>query len=553
MAAAGALGLTAPARAQQATFVLDRAQISGMPEDGLVVWRPYMPEKTRFYGAAALGYTLNPLRAGTLVNNSRIEQQMENVVQHQLTTYLAGGVQIANRFAVGVALPVYLVNTGGLDPARFGVGQGLDRGTAVGDLRFDARVKLYENDAQTLRLGVGGSVWAPTGNARRFAGDGTTTAFVYGTGEYDFGPFLLAGHLGPHFRPDRGILGEQGVLEITNELRWAAGAFIPLRENELRLGASLWGTTGIGTTRTGGDSTFFNGRNTDLEWLAEVRMDIHKESNLYFSGGGGTRLTAGYGAPDVRLLAMIGSHTMLTDTTPEQARARRKAPQVDMRDKDTDGDGYPDDIDMCPTEPEDGKPPDPTDGCPARSDRDGDGIPDDIDKCPDEPEDFDGIQDHDGCPETDADGDGIPDTEDACPLRKGVASKDPQKHGCPKDSKVIETEGGLTLLENIQFETGRAEIKPVSFPILDEVVEVLESRPDIRMGVYGHTDSVGGLGMNMQLSKNRAAAVMNYLAQKGIARKRLESDGFGPNQPIADNGSAEGRAKNRRVEFKIIE
>jgi outer membrane protein OmpA-like peptidoglycan-associated protein len=344
------------------------------------------------------------------------------------------------------------------------------------------------------------------------------------------------------------------VLGVSSELRWALSAFIPLRDDALRLGGSLWGTTGIGKNDQTGDGTFFAGENTDLEWLAEVRMKLIDDNPLYFSGGGGTRLAAGYGAPDVRLLAMIGTSTTLSDKEPRSGRYHRKAPDVAMKDKDTDGDGYPDDIDMCPTVKEDGKPPDPTDGCPAPKDRDGDGIMDDVDKCPDTPEDKDGIEDHDGCPEEDADKDQILDVDDACPLEAGVKSKNPEKNGCPQvHKKIIETDSGIQLLENIQFDTGRATIKPVSFPILDEVVEVLEARPSIRMGVYGHTDSVGAHAMNMSLSKNRAAAVMRYLVQKGISKKRLESDGFGPDKPIDSNDTPEGRAKNRRVEFKIIE
>ena len=73
------------------------------------------------------------------------------------------------------------------------------------------------------------------------------------------------------------------------------------------------------------------------------------------------------------------------------------------------------------------------------------------------------------------------------------------------------------------------------------------------MAVHGHTDSVGGHQMNMQLSKNRAAAVVNYLAGKGIKRDRLESEGFGPDKPVESNDTPEGRAKNRRVEFKVID
>jgi len=95
-------------------------------------------------------------------------------------------------------------------------------------------------------------------------------------------------------------------------------------------------------------------------------------------------------------------------------------------------------------------------------------------------------------------------------------------------------------------------IKPGSYPIIDEVVTLMKSRGSIKMGVYGHTDSRGIAAMNMKLSGDRAAAVMAYLVSHGIAGGRLESQGFGQTKPIADNNTEAGRAKNRRVEFKIL-
>lgn len=546
----------ADAAAQERTFYLDRVQVSGAPDDGLIVWRPYMAEKTRFFGAATLGYTLNPLHADTVTNNEQVADRIENPMRHQFILHLSGGIEIANRVMFGLTLPIALYQAGGEDPVSEGVGGGLQRDpVALHDLRIDARLKLLESGDRKFRLGIGSAVFAPTGNIYSFAGDDEATWFLYGNAEYDFGTFLLAGHAGPHFRPDRGIGGAEGDLDVGTELRWAIGAFVPIREGDVRLGGTLWGSTGLVKGRRSGESTFLGGNNTDLEWLAEVRMWVDKESHVYFNGGGGTRLSDGYGSPDIRLLAQIGIFTGLSDTKPGSAAGpRRKAPQVAMHDVDSDGDGYPDDIDMCPKVKEDGAPPDPSDGCPAAKDRDKDGIPDDEDKCPDKPEDKDGIQDSDGCPETDADSDGILDKEDACPTVGGVKSKDPKQNGCPRKGRaILETNSEVQLLEPIQFDFGKTTIKPVSYPILDEVVDVLKSRPDARMAVYGHTDNKGSRDLNMRLSRDRAASVMNYLASKGIARNRLESEGFGPDKPIAPNDTDEGRAKNRRVEFKILE
>jgi outer membrane protein OmpA-like peptidoglycan-associated protein len=361
--------------------------------------------------------------------------------------------------------------------------------------------------------------------------------------------------MGPHFRPDRGINTlANASLSVNSELRTAVGAFMFLRDGEIRLGGELWGTTGIDQD-VNGDSTFFGAENTSYEWLASGRMSLDKNRQAWAMVGGGTQLTGGYGAPNVRLLGQIGWYTTIADSKISTRQRVSSNVEAVAEDKDTDGDGFPDSIDLCPTIPEDKQQPRPDDGCPGVSDRDGDGIPDSEDSCPDDPEDKDNIEDEDGCPEEDADNDGIPDTKDACPLKPGVRSDDPQLNGCPakKRKRIVETDGEIKLLEPIQFEHAKSTIKEVSYPILDEVVDLMKSRDEIRVGVYGHTDSTGGLWFNVKLSKDRAAAVMKYLVDHGVDQKRLESDGFGPNKPVDSNKTEEGRAKNRRVEFKILE
>jgi outer membrane protein OmpA-like peptidoglycan-associated protein len=80
----------------------------------------------------------------------------------------------------------------------------------------------------------------------------------------------------------------------------------------------------------------------------------------------------------------------------------------------------------------------------------------------------------------------------------------------------------------------------------------MQSREKMRIGVYGHTDNVGSDATNLRLSKDRAASVMAYLVGKGINKGRLESEGYGETKPVQTNDTDEGRAKNRRVEFKIL-
>ncbi len=541
------------AAAQTDTFYLDRAQISGAPDDGFMVWRPYMYEETRFYAHSAAGFTVNPLRASSVTDDEQVQREIDNIVQGQFILYPSVGTEITRRLGINLMLPFIAYQFTGEDPIQEGVGDGGITGTHVAlmDLRLDMRLLAWESDDRKTRLGLGGAVWIPTGNQSGFASDDASSGFIYGSAEHDFGKFLLTGMLGPQFRPQNSIGGDEGDLFVGNELRYAIGAFLPLREDKVRLGAELWGTTGIQSLN--GKSTFFAGNNTTIEWLAQARFLLDERDRLWANIGGGTRLSDGYGAPDVRLLANIGYFWTMEDFEPKAPHQLTViVPDAEDYDKDTDGDGYPDSVDNCPTIKEDGKPPNPTDGCPAPKDRDNDGIPDSEDKCPDDPEDKDGIEDQDGCPEVDADNDKVPDVEDKCPTEPGPRSKIAEKNGCPSLTKVT-SEGTVALLEPIQFETGRATIKPVSYPILDEVVTLMDARPELRIAVHGHTDSVGGREMNLKLSKDRAASVRKYLTSKGIKDSRLESEGFGPDKPIAPNNTAEGRAKNRRVEFKILE
>jgi outer membrane protein OmpA-like peptidoglycan-associated protein len=112
--------------------------------------------------------------------------------------------------------------------------------------------------------------------------------------------------------------------------------------------------------------------------------------------------------------------------------------------------------------------------------------------------------------------------------------------------------GTKVVLENIFFETNKATLKPESYPQLEQVLKFLNSNPTVRMEISGHTDNVGSLKLNTNLSQARAEAVVKYLVERGIDPSRLDSKGYAFSQPIAPNDTAEGRAKNRRVEFKIL-
>jgi OOP family OmpA-OmpF porin len=207
---------------------------------------------------------------------------------------------------------------------------------------------------------------------------------------------------------------------------------------------------------------------------------------------------------------------------------------------DSDGDGVPDYLDKCPNTPA-GVTVD-VRGCPV--DTDGDGVPDYLDKCPDTPK---GAKvDARGCP-VDSDGDGVPDYLDKCPgTPKGVPVDD---RGCPL--KGIEVAGDEWFVRGrVLFDLNRATIKPEAAEVLLRVANFLRKNQQYAVEIQGNTDSTGSKAWNMELSGKRAEAVKAYLVTNGVAENRLTTRAFGPNEPIAPNNTAEGRAKNRRVDFK---
>jgi outer membrane protein OmpA-like peptidoglycan-associated protein len=200
---------------------------------------------------------------------------------------------------------------------------------------------------------------------------------------------------------------------------------------------------------------------------------------------------------------------------------------------DTDGDGIEDTKDMCP----DVKGPLTTNGCP---DTDNDGVNDGIDKCPT----VAGSAAHFGCPDTD--NDGVFDDIDNCKTIPGT----PANNGCPeltKETKQLFEKA----LQGIQFETGKAIIKPVSFPILNAIVKVMKDNESYKLMIGGHTDNVGDDAMNMTLSQDRATSVSNYLITHGVDPMRVSATGYGESKPVDTNDSVKGRTRNRRVEFKV--
>jgi outer membrane protein OmpA-like peptidoglycan-associated protein len=210
--------------------------------------------------------------------------------------------------------------------------------------------------------------------------------------------------------------------------------------------------------------------------------------------------------------------------------------------KDADGDGVTDDVDACADTPKGDKVDEK--GCSLPKDADGDGVTDDVDACADTPA---GEQvDAKGCApsQRDGDGDGVNDAADRCPSTPAGVEVDAE--GC---QVLFQPTKKTLILEGVTFETGKSTLTPESETILNGVAESLVANDTIRVQVTGHTDNTGSLAINRRLSRARADAVRTYLISRGVAEARLTARGFGPDQPVASNKTAEGRAQNRRVEL----
>lgn len=578
-----AVTVAAPVRAQQRDgFTLDQFQPA--------------PAGDRFFGVQGGGpegralprlmvlgdYAYKPL---VLYQNGG-DKSLGTVVSDRFIVHVGAGVSFWKRLNLSIDLPLLLASEG---TTRTTAGTGTfaaPTGASVGDLRLDARVRLVTAGTSAFSVNVAGSVWLPSGDQAKLAGDGKVRGMPALVVNGEIGAFVYAANLGILVRPS----ATYGATVIDDQLAFGAAAGVLLAERKLLLGPELYGTTAVA-----GKDTFGRG-NTNLEALLGAHLRI---GPMVLGAGAGPGITKGIGTPAARVVASVAF-------APEE----KKAPPAP---KDRDRDGIIDADDACPDEK--GKPSDDSsvNGCPDRDDdgirdpkdacvdvpgeankdpklngcppdRDGDGILDEEDACPDVkgvknedpklngcPPDRDGdgvLDDDDACPDLkgiksedpekngcpgDRDGDDIRDDKDACPDEKGKPDPDPKKNGCPTLVRVTKTE--IHILQQVQFKTGSDEILAASADLLTQVANVLSEHSEIlKIEVQGHTDNRAGAAYNKKLSQRRAASVVKWLTSKGgISEDRLVPQGYGLEKPIADNATDEGRQKNRRVEFKIIE
>jgi len=122
--------------------------------------------------------------------------------------------------------------------------------------------------------------------------------------------------------------------------------------------------------------------------------------------------------------------------------------------------------------------------------------------------------------------------------------------GTPEGVSVNEV--GCWVLQDVYFDPNKCYIKPQFYPSLNEVVDVLNKNPDLKVEIQGHTDNTGTRKYNQTLSEKRTRAVIEYITDKSIDEDRLSAVGYGPDRPISDNSTPEGRALNRRTQIEPL-
>jgi len=459
------------------------------------------------------------------------DQEVSALVKNQLLLHLAAGISLWDRLWIFADMPLALYASG--DTPNIG-------GVAAGDLRAGLRVRLLGENRSLASLALSGYVYIPTGNKDKAMSENEVhglPALVL-SGENDTLAYAVNAGVDIRKKTAGSSVGIDSP-DLGSDLTFGGAVAMLFLDKMLQVGPEIYGTT----TMVGGDS--FSKATTNLEGILGARLRV---GPMVFGAGAGPGITHGVGTPTVRVVASV-SYAPLPPPPPPPPQPRKKKVAPPDRDKD----GIYDKDDACPDEPG-VKSDDPLkNGCPPPPpDRDGDGILDKDDACPD----LAGVMSDDptqnGCP-PDTDGDGIRDDVDACPKEKGKADPDPQKNGCPTSVRVTEEE--IVILDQVQFKTGSAKILAASDDLLTQVATVLAEHPEIlKVEVQGHTDNRGGKKYNLRLSQKRAKAVVKWLTTTGnVDASRLTSHGYGMEEPIAENDTPEGRQKNRRVQFKIVE
>jgi large repetitive protein len=520
--------------------------------------RPRVLSHLELRAAASLHHLAGPAVVADRTSGATLRRLVGN--REELSVGAAIG--LFERYQMSVILPIVLHQQAQLP------GQDLGTGTAsgVGSVVLIPRAVLIDGP---VRVGVEVPVTLPlweTPAYMGYEGLGVEPRLLL---EEEAGPLVFSTALGALIKPDQRVFN----LRDGDQLTYAIAGQYPDAVQGWDFGLEFQGGTPL--VRPG----------RSAETRAEVLLGArHRfDAGLSVTAGSGAGVLSGIGQSSYRIFLGVGYAGSLLGASAAGAgqppSAPDCAPKPDGRPlppgcpaADTDADGIVDTLDRCPAAAEDKDGYKDSDGCP-EPDNDQDGILDINDGCPLEPEDKDGFKDADGCPETDNDADGLLDAQDQCPLVSEDFNGVDDSDGCPEATKItcpdgVEPtpsgqclarldEGLISISEPIQFAPETADLMDSSRETLDQVVDILDASPNLRINIVGHTDGRGGAASNLALSTLRANAVRFYLLAQSKSpsqlTQRIRAIGKGEAQPVDDNATAVGRARNRRVEFLIVE
>jgi outer membrane protein OmpA-like peptidoglycan-associated protein len=580
----GALLAAVLAPDARAQVQLDRYSAPVVPDDGVSLSRPIGIGKGRVAGLLALDYADDPL---VLELESGLDDtETTSLVHSQVEAHgrIAYGLLDNLVLSLGLDAALVMAGDGYADPATGATLAPAD-GSGLGDARIGARY-IALGDAESLTaLGIEGVVTLPlargTNSDQNLSGESSVTLQPRALGEIRPGRFRVTGNLGALVRENERMMGATLGDDLTFGL--GAGMKLPGRLRRFELMLEMYGSTAF--------ADIFARASTPLEALAGGRW---KPTDRWLvSLAGGTGIQRGIGSPDLRAIASLGfvgvedddsdgdGVLQADDRCPAEAEDRDGVEDIDgcPDADDSDGDGVFDSSDACPRVPEDRDGWSDADGC-LDADNDADGLADGTDRCPDQAEDLDGFEDDDGCPEGDNDADGTADATDACPAQAEDVDTFQDEDGCPdpdndgdgvpdaNDACALEpgsaeakgcpavqlSAGRIEIRERIEFQPESDVLAADSEAILQQMRALLEQHPEIRsVAIEGHTDSSGRAALNQSLSERRAARVVSWLVEHGVAPDRLTAWGCAASRPLADDATDDGRQRNRRVEAIVLD
>jgi len=548
-------------------FALDRYQPAEAGSD----W--FQSESLDLRGRARPGVALvGDFGYRPLVLRDAAGEEVSPILRYQFFYHLSASVIIAERLRFSASVPFLLYSLGGrgtlADVQGFAdVEVSSPDGSGIGDARFGLDLRLAGEYGSPFTLAVGARVFAATGQEKFFASDGLPRLA---------GRLMAAGRAGLFaYASELGIVGHVErddflAIPFGTDLSFGAALGLRLLDGTIHLGPELHGSTVVSDSGDG----LFKRATTPLELGFGAKFLLGQGVRLGAALGAG--LTSALGSPRMRCLVSLDwllptSRVDIEGLPPPPARDLDGDGVVDEQDAcpgvagplrplevarsgcpdplDSDGDRISDDVDACPREAGPASGDAQRHGCPPPPDADGDGIADAVDACPNVPGVLQSEPAQRGCP-PDADRDGIVDSLDACPDVAGEAYPDPKLRGCPRARLE---RGAIQINEPVRFAAGSSQLLSESDALLGAIAQLLIEHTEIEhVVVEGHTDKSGSARANLKLSRDRAAAVVKWLVAHGISSRRLNSRGFGSTTPIDSNDTVEGRARNRRVEFRVL-